>query len=122
MAGAGAQSGRRAGAGKRGGVGANGSASERAQVSGERQLGVGAGGRQRLAGRERQGRGSERQARRLGAWAGYGLCTRCTWPVFDPVRLGIIPESIFWTLFVNPVHEHCSSQIFFFFRKKNILN
>ena len=26
-----------------------------------------------------------RWARGLGARPGYGLCTRCTWPVFDPV-------------------------------------
>ena len=31
----------------------------------------------------------------LGAQAGYGLCTRCTRPVFGPVRLRIFPESIF---------------------------
>ena len=42
------------------------------------------------------------------AWA--GLCTWCTRPVFSPVRLGIFPESNFWTLFVNPTHEHCSSK------------
>ena len=48
----------------------------------------------------------------LGARAGQRLCTRCTRPVFGPVRLGIFPESNFWTLFVNPVHEHCSSQNF----------
>ena len=30
-----------------------------------------------------------------GAQAGLGLCTRCTRPIFSPVRLGIFPESIF---------------------------
>ena len=48
----------------------------------------------------------------LGARAGLELCTRCIRPVFGPVRLGIFLSQIFWTLFVNPVHEHCSARIF----------
>ena len=48
----------------------------------------------------------------LGARAGQRLCTRCTRLVFGLVQLGIFSESNFWTLFVNPVHEHCSSQNF----------
>ena len=59
-----------------------------------------------------------RWARGLGARAGLGLCTRCTRPVFGPVRLGTFLSQIFWTLFVNPVHEHCSSRNFS--KKKNI--
>ena len=39
-------------------------------------------GEQQALRRGRQVRG--RQARCLGAWAGQGLCTRCTQPVFDP--------------------------------------
>ena len=50
--------------------------------------------------------------RGLGARAGLGLCTRCTRPVFGPVRLGIFLSQNFWTLFMNPVHEHCSSRNF----------
>ena len=98
---------------------------------GERSSGA-RGRQQRLAGRAGQA-AAARRARaavaRLGAWsargtgarrAGWpGLCTLCTRPVFGPVRLSIFPESNFWTLFVNPVHEHCSSQNFskFFFIK-----
>ena len=80
----------------------------------------------------RQGVAGERQARGRGSWgarprlsarsgrAGWpGLCTWCTRPVFGPVRLGIFPEANFWTLFVNPVHEHCLSQNF---PKKKLLN
>ena len=81
---------------------------------------VGARGRARGQARapaERAGQGC------LGARAGLGLCTRCTRPVFGPVRLGIFLSQNFWTLFVNPVHEHCSSQNFskkfFFFLKFN---
>ena len=36
---------------------------------------------------------------------------------FDSVFFSFVN---FWTLFVNPVHEHCSSRIFS--KKKNILN
>ena len=53
--------------------------------------GRGAGASSRGAAGARPGR----WAPGLGARAGYGLCTRCTRPVFDPVRLGIVPESIF---------------------------
>ena len=49
-----------------------------------------------------------RWSRGLGDQAGLGLCTRCTQPVFGPVRLGIFLSQNFWTLFVNPIHEHCS--------------
>ena len=41
-------------------------------------------------------------------------------PGFGASQLGIralFLGQFFWTLFVDPVHEHCSSQIF---RKKNI--
>ena len=37
------------------------------------------------AGRARSPQAGVRGARGLGARAGYGLCTRCTRPVFDPV-------------------------------------
>ena len=70
-----------------------------------RGRGVRQAGRGALGEHDRQAQG----ARDLGARAGFGLCTR---PVFGPVRLGIFHESNFWTLFVNPVHEHCSSQNF----------
>ena len=49
------------------------------------------------AGRARSGR----WARSLGARAGLGLCTRCTRPVFGPVRLGIFLSQIF----LDIVHE-----------------
>ena len=62
--------------------------------------------------------GRRRWARGLGARAGLELCTQCTRPVFGPVRLGIFLSQIFWTLFVNSVHEHCSARIFS--KKKNI--
>ena len=38
--------------------------------------------------------------------------------VFGPVRLSIFLSQIFWTLFVNPVHEHCSSRNFSKKKKK----
>ena len=38
--------------------------------------------------------------------------------VFGPVRLSIFLSQIFWTLFVNPVHEHYSSRNF---SKKKII-
>ena len=57
-------------------------------------------------------RGGRRTAWALGAQPGLGLCTRCTRPVFGPVRLGIFLSQNFWTLFVNPVHEHRSSRNF----------
>ena len=74
--------------------------------------------RQRAAGSRRAGHaGSRCGVRGLGARVGFALCTRYTRPVFGPVRLDIFPESNFWTLFVNPVHEHCSSRNL---SKKNI--
>ena len=79
-----------------------------------------------VRGREGAGAGRGRQAlgvlgaRGLGAQAGFELCTRCTRPVFGPVRLGNFLSQIFWTLFVNSVHEHCSSQNFS--EIKNLLN
>ena len=66
------------------------------------------------------GAGHAAWARGLGARAGLGLCTRCTRLVFGPVRLGIFLSQNFWTLFVNPAHEHCSSRNFS--KKKIILN
>ena len=47
------------------------------------------------AGARTTGRGASAAGRGLGVRAGYGLCTRCTRPVFSPVRLNIFPESIF---------------------------
>ena len=51
---------------------------------------------------------------RPGRWA-RGLAkavhlvhSACFWPGLTRY----FPESNFWTLFANPVHEHCSSQIF----------
>ena len=80
--------------------------------------GAGARGRARRPARARGAGLAGRWARGLGAQAGLGLCTRCTRPVFGPVRLGIFLSQNFWTLFVNPVHEHCSSRNFlnFFFK------
>ena len=46
--------------------------------------------------------------------------------IFGPVSLSIFLSQIFWTLFVNPVHEHCSSRNFskkkIFFKKKKLKN
>ena len=67
-----------------------------AQTAGGRRLGASARGRER-AGRERAGReraGRERQSP-AGARAGFGQCTRCTRPVFGPVRLVIFRSQIF---------------------------
>ena len=67
------------------------------QAAGAGGTGVRAIGARGRAGR-RQVRGKARQARTawaLGVRPGYGLCTRCTRPVFGPVRLSIFPESIF---------------------------
>ena len=113
------RSGRLAGGGRAGGHGARGRrtlgrrAGRGRQVSGARAAGArGARGRARQQARERAGQGwlgGRRAAWALGARPGLGLCTRCTRPVFGPVRLGIFLSQICWTLFVNPVHEHCSS-------------
>ena len=97
-------------------LGVRGRAGQAAGARGRRQA-RGAGGR-RAAGRGRgavggaQARGSRQAgaghagltrpghwARGLGARAGFGLCARCTRPVFGPVRLGIFLESL---------NEHCS--------------
>ena len=96
--------------------------------AGERACGAGGGrltGRARQAGRKRwassghvAGAQPGRWARGLGACAGLELCIRRTRPVFRPVRLSISLSQIFLTLFLNPVHEHCSARIFF--SKKNI--
>ena len=69
----------------------------------------------RRAGRARQGaaagagaRGGRgaglagRWARSLGARAGLGLCTRCTRPVFGPVRLGIFLSQKFLDIVGEP--------------------
>ena len=63
-------------------------------AGGSRQgaLGAGARGGSRLAATSAT---AARGAGGMGAQAGYRLCTRCTRPVFNPVRLGIVPESIF---------------------------
>ena len=102
-------SGRRAGRagcpGLAGAGGAAGRSSRSAQSAGQGWLG---GRRAAWALGARPGR----WARSLGARARLRLCTRCTRPVFGPVRLGIFLSQIFWTLFVNPVHEHCSSRNF----------
>ena len=90
--------------------GARGRARQQARARAER-AGQGWLGGRRVAWALGAGRG-------LGARAGLGLCTRCTRPIFGPVRLGIFLSQIFWTLFVNPVHEHCSSRNFS--KKKNI--
>ena len=77
-------------------------------------------------GRGARGRGTQgvrpgRGACGLGARAGLGCALGALGLFFGPVRLGIFLESNFWTLFVNLVHEHCSSQNFpnFFFIKLN---
>ena len=59
------------------GAGARGELHGRARGA-RRQLGG------RRAGRARGECGRARQAHGLGARAGYGLCTRCTRPAFDP--------------------------------------
>ena len=71
------------------------------------QAGMQARGARDRGRKEQQAHGLS--ARRTG-WP--GLCTWCTRPVFGLVRLGIFPESNFWRLFVNLVHEHRSSQNF----------
>ena len=64
-----------------------------------------------LAGRAAWARGlGVRPGRAAWPWAVHSTC-------FCPVRLGIFLSQNFWTLFVNPVHEHCSSRNF---SKKNI--
>ena len=83
-------------------------------AGGGRRAGRERGARQagrRIGARDRQALGV-RGAHGLGAGASLGLCTWCTRPVFVPVRLGIFRSQIFGTLFVNSVHEHCSSQNF----------
>ena len=102
--------GRRAGAGRRADTGGR---AGRRDARGRRTL-----GKRARRGRSRSARGRAGWA--LGARAGLGLCTRCTRPVFGPVRLGIFLSQNFWTLFMNPVHEHCSSRNFS--KKKNLLN
>ena len=90
-----------------------------ARAAGGRWVGARQGAAAGAGARRARGAGlAGRWARGLGARASLGLCTRCTRPVFGPVRLGIFPSQNFWTLFVNPVHEHCSSRNFF--EKKNI--
>ena len=77
------------------------STGERAEQATAGALGDAGGAQARGAGRmagRAQARGA-RGERGLGARAGFGLCTRCTRPVFGPVRLGIFPESL---------NEHCS--------------
>ena len=97
--------------------------SRRASVRGRADGHELAAGRGRAAGRAGGRRADDRQACGLGARAGLGLCTRCTRPVFGPLQLGIFLSQNFWTLFVNPVHEHCSSRnflkFFFKFNKKS---
>ena len=44
----------------------------------------GARARRQLGGKRARGRAQQAWARGLGAWAGLGLCTRCTRPIFDP--------------------------------------
>ena len=78
------------GAGARGrAVGAQAASAGRAGGTDVRALG--AGGRTgqaeaacRAHGTDAAGARPERWARGLGAWAGLGLCTRCTRPIFDP--------------------------------------
>ena len=87
------------------------------------RAGIGPTGRQRERGRAEQATAGLRGARQAGhaagrrwalgaraAWelgaqpgrAGWpGLCTRCTQPVFGPIRLNTIPESL---------NEHCLSK------------
>ena len=83
----------------------------------------------RHAGHDKQARDA-RQARgaRPTGWPGRGLGVQLgQWAVhlvhsacFLPSSTRYFPESNFWTLFVNSVHEHCSSQKFS--EKKNLLN
>ena len=113
--GAQAAGGARGAHGRRGGAGRLAGAGRRADTGG-RAGGRGERGRRTLGrrGARAAGRGGRARARagqgwlgaRPGRWAGLGLCTQCTRPVFGPVRLGIFLSQIFLTLFVNPVHEH----------------
>ena len=89
-------------------LGARGRCAVGAQACGAgdgRRAGAGAGARQAGAKRARR----ERPGRASWPWAVYSVHSACFWP--GSTRY--FPESNFWTLFVNPVHEHCSSQIFF---------
>ena len=60
---------------------------ERQSARGAQAAGRQAHARQGAAGVGARGAGLGRAGRvawALGAWAGCGLCTRCTWPIFDP--------------------------------------
>ena len=73
---------------------------------------LGARGARQQARHGRAGRVAWALGERLGRAGWPRLCTWCTRPIFCPVRLGIFLKSNFWTLFVNQVHEHYSSQKF----------
>ena len=89
-----------------------------------RRWGVGAGARGACGARGRGSRGErhERAALALGARPGRAAGQRsvhlvhsaCFWPGLTQYCFRVN----FWTLFVNPVHEHCSSQNF---SKKKII-
>ena len=101
----GAQAGTGGALGRAGGRGAGGANGRPGRARGRgRRAGRRAGARQacgrnrghsRHAAGARGGARPRRWAHWMGARAGYRLCTRCTRSVFDPVRLGIVPESIF---------------------------
>ena len=100
---------RRWGAGRSGRAGA-GELWERRGGSGEQ--GARGSGKQGARGRGAAWALGSRPGRAGWPRAMHLVHSACFWP-------DLVPESNFWTLFANSVHEHCSSQIFFG-KKKNI--
>ena len=110
-------------------------AGARRQASGlGARTGQASGSRLRHAGQAataRRARGGSRRPTRaldMGTGSAAGRAARPTGCVLDALGLFstrfdsvLFLSQIFWTLFVNPVHEHCSSQFFwkFFFIKSN---
>ena len=124
------QADRRAGAGHSGLAGRSGRASGHRRASARERAGSGtarrssaqAAGRQARTRQGAAGVGARGAGRGRAAWAPglAGAVHLVHSAVFGPVRLSIFLSQNFWTLFVNPVHEHCSSRNFS--KKKNILN
>ena len=119
-------------AGKRQALGASGRAAGERGARGRQASGArGArGGRQARWARqqararvERAGQGWLGAGRAGWPWAVHSVHSACFWP--SSTRY--FPESnFFWTLFVNPVHEHCSSRNFSkkkkYLKKKKLKN
>ena len=69
--------------------------------------------RRQTHGRGKRPAGRDRGARpRLGARAGQGCALGALGLFLAQFDSIFFLSQIFWTLFVNPVHEHCSSQNF----------